>query len=125
MRYVSIKVCIQDTESSPIFNEISMLRHLRRCGDKRPDSPGLLFTRLADDIFELDSPSGGRHYCIVSKPHASNVRSLQEHFPDAIVPKLLVRSLIHRVLFSVAFLHATCNVAHTGRLLARYSSESH
>ncbi|PGH11330.1 hypothetical protein AJ79_04946 [Helicocarpus griseus UAMH5409] len=51
------------------------------------DSPGLLFTRLAGN--------------------------LQETFPDAKLPKLLVRSLVHRLFFSINWLHATCNTIHT------------
>ncbi|RJE24171.1 STYKc [Aspergillus sclerotialis] len=86
-----------------------MLRRLKQFAEK--DHPGLDFTRLANDIFELEGPSGC-HYCIASKPQGNSVRTLQETFPNAMLPKLLVKSLIHR-LFSANWLHATCGVAHT------------
>lgn len=115
MQYSSLKVCVQDTEESPILHEISMLRHLRTCAQTKPDHPGLLFTRLAEEIFEIQGPFGGRHYCIVSKPQAGSLRSLQEIFPNGILPKLLVRSLMHRLLLSLNFLHAEGGVVHTGK----------
>jgi serine/threonine-protein kinase SRPK3 len=77
------------------------------------DHPGLDFTRLARDIFEIDGPSG-RHTCIAMRPQSCSVRTLQEIFPDAILPKNLVKSLVHRLLFSINWFHATCGVVHTG-----------
>jgi serine/threonine-protein kinase SRPK3 len=93
-------VCVsQDTESSPILNEINMLRRLKRFADTdQRDLPGVGFTRLADDIFEINGASPhGRHYCIASKPQGQSIRVLQETFPNAILPKLLVKSIIHRL----------------------------
>ncbi|OJD10516.1 CMGC/SRPK protein kinase [Emergomyces pasteurianus Ep9510] len=86
---------------------------LKTFSDK--DHPGLDFTRLADDIFQLDSLFGC-HYCIASKPQGNSLRTLQEIFPNRMLPKLLVKSLIHRLYFSVNWLHATCGVAHTDLL---------
>ncbi|KAM5438051.1 hypothetical protein McanMca71_000516 [Microsporum canis] len=115
-QYTSLKVCIsQDDESSPILNEIYMLQRLKRFADTdQRDLPGVGFTRLADDIFEIDGTSTyGRHYCIASKPQGQSIRTLQETFPNAILPKLLVKSIIHRLWFSVNWFHSTCGVIHT------------
>ncbi|KAK2787077.1 hypothetical protein FQN51_003454 [Onygenales sp. PD_10] len=110
-QYTSLKVCVsQDTESSPIINEVNMLRRLKGFADtEQRDLPGVGFTRLADDIFEID----GRHYCIASKPQGQSIRVLQETFPNGILPKLLVKSIIHRLWFSVNWFHSTCGVIHT------------
>ncbi|KAB8210114.1 kinase-like domain-containing protein [Aspergillus parasiticus] len=107
--YTSLKVGVQtkESESSPMPNEINMLRRLEKFAEK--DHPGLDFTRLARDIFEIDSPSGS-HYCIAFKPQGNSVRTLQETFPNAQLHKLLVRSIIHRLFFAVNWLHATCGV---------------
>ncbi|KAK2809539.1 hypothetical protein FQN50_003807 [Emmonsiellopsis sp. PD_5] len=116
--YNTLKVCVQtdsnNAESSPVLNEVNMLQRLNKFADGS-DHPGLEFTRLARDIFETDSNpfSGRRHYCIASKPQGNSVRTLQETFPDAKLHKLLVKSVIHRLFFSVNWLHATCGVAHT------------
>ena len=70
-QYTSLKVCVsQDTESSPILNEINMLRRLKRFADTdQRDHPGIGFTRFAEDIFEIDQAFlHGRHYCIALKP---------------------------------------------------------
>lgn len=113
--YASLKVCVQteENESSPVLNEINMLHRLEKFAEK--DHPGLDFTRLARDIFEIDGPSGS-HYCIAFKPQGNSVRTLQETFPNAQLRKHLVKSIIHRLFFAVNWLHATCSVAHTGML---------
>ncbi|KAF2813565.1 kinase-like protein [Mytilinidion resinicola] len=116
--YTSLKVCIQDdTETSPILNEIKMLRRLADVA-KQPlkpghdDHAGQLFTRFARDIFEIQGPTG-RHHCIAMKPQGNSVRTLQERSADGKLPKLLVRSIIHRLWFSINWLHAGCGVVHT------------
>ncbi|EEQ31900.1 protein kinase domain-containing protein [Microsporum canis CBS 113480] len=73
--YKTLKVTVQVDDStastSPVLNEIKMLRHMKTFVDK--EHPGLFFTRLADDILEIDGPAGGRHYCVVSKPQGNSV----------------------------------------------------
>lgn len=90
-----------------------MLEHLKKHA-LTADHPGQDFTRLAHDIFEIEGRSGP-HYCMVSEPQGPSLRTLQELFPDAKLPKPLVKSLIHRLLFAVNWLHATCGVIHTGK----------
>ncbi|KAJ5731820.1 protein kinase [Penicillium malachiteum] len=112
--YVSLKISLQTDRShdgnSPVLNEVNMLRRLEQFANE--DHPGLDFTRLARDIFEIES-LGGFHYCIAFQPQGNSVRTLQETFPNAKIPKFLVKCLIHRLFFSVNWLHATCGVAHT------------
>ncbi|MCJ1384252.1 hypothetical protein MMC17_007368 [Xylographa soralifera] len=111
-QYTSLKVCIQDdTDTSPVINEVKMLQILGTLAQEA-DYPGLDFTRVALNIFEIDGPSD-RHYCIATKPQGSSLRTLQGVFPNAILPKALVKSLTHRLCFSVNWLHATCGVVHT------------
>ena len=114
--YVSLKVSVRvdnnNDEHSPVLNEFSMLQRLKQFA--KEDHPGLDFTRLARDMFGTQSLAG-RHHCIVYKPQGTSVRILQEAFPNAMVPKSLVKSLIHRLFMSVNWLHATCGVAHTGK----------
>lgn len=109
---VSVRIDSNNAEASPVLNEINMLQRLKQFADK--DHPGLDFTRLARDIFETESLAS-RHHCIAYKPQGNSVRTLQEVFPNAMIPKTLVKSLIHRLFFSVNWLHATCGVAHTGK----------
>ncbi|KAJ5212360.1 protein kinase [Penicillium cinerascens] len=89
-KYASLRVSVQinndNAEPFSIRNEINMLQHLKQFADK--DHPGLNFTRLARHIFETESLSG-RHYCIAYKPQGNSVRTLQETFPNAMIPKPL------------------------------------
>ena len=92
-----------------------MMHYLKQRAEEE-DHPGLDFTRLATDIFEITGPTGS-HYCIASKPQGCSVRFLQENFSNGKLPKLLVRSLMHRLSFSVNWLHASCGTIHTGMSL--------
>ncbi|KAL3483784.1 hypothetical protein BJX62DRAFT_230734 [Aspergillus germanicus] len=88
-QYATVKVCIEqkDVEDSPVLNEVNALQRMKKFADAA-DHPGLCFTRLARDIFEVTSPQG-RHYCIASKPQGHSLGELQAAFPDAKVPNLL------------------------------------
>lgn len=97
-----------------MLNEIAMLQRLGRLAHEA-DHPGMDFTRLAQDIFQIDGP-WGPHYCIATKPQGASLRTLQAVFPNARLPKILVKSLIHRIFFAVNWLHVTCGVIHTGML---------
>ncbi|KAK3113767.1 hypothetical protein LTR53_008600 [Teratosphaeriaceae sp. CCFEE 6253] len=112
--YSCLKVCVHDdTEASPILNEVRMLRHLEEMAkEDTDDHPGLDFTRLADEIFQIEGPAE-QHYCMASKPQGVSIRALQDTYPNAILPKLLVKSLIFRLLAAVNFLHAQAGVIHT------------
>ena len=88
---------------------------LQRLGDfkRQADHPGLDFTRLANDIFQLEGQYG-THYCIASDLQGNSLSALQRMFPNSMLPKAMVKSLVHRLLFSVNWLHATCGTIHTG-----------
>lgn len=113
---MTLKISVQsdESETSPVLNEINMLRRLKKFAEN--DHPGLDFTRLAQEIFQTNSIFG-RHCCIVSKPQGNSIRTLQELFPSARLPKILVKSLIAHLFYSVNWLHVICGVAHTGKLL--------
>ncbi|KAI9662922.1 MAG: hypothetical protein M1821_007969 [Bathelium mastoideum] len=111
-QYTSLKVCVQDdTRMSPTVNEVKMLQRLAKVAQGN-DHPGILSTRLARDIFEVSGPTG-RHYCIATDAQGNSLRTLQESFTDAKLPKLLVRSTIHRLFLALNWLHADCGVIHT------------
>lgn len=88
---------------------------LQRLGDFRRegDHPGQDFTRLASDIFRIQGQFGF-HYCIAADLQGNSLSTLQRMFPNSMLPKRLVKSLVHRLLFSVNWLHATCGTIHTG-----------
>lgn len=120
-KLTTLKVCIHDAAgSSPVANEVSMLQRLGKFAQGL-DHPGLDFTRVAEEIFEIPGheDSYSIHYCMVFPPQGPSLRKLQELLPNARLPKLLVRSMIHRLFFSVNWLHATCGVIHTGRSFSR------
>ena len=112
---MALKVCVQGGGDLAVLTEVAMLRHIAKNIREMPDHVGIPFTRTADDILEIDGPYGS-HYCMAFKPQGTNLRFLQEVFPDAMVPKLLVKSLMHRLFVSLNFLHVKCGLIHTGKL---------
>jgi hypothetical protein len=112
-KLLAVKICIQDdSPDSPVTNEVKMLQRL---GDfkRRGDRPGLDFTRLAIDIFQLRGQFGS-HYCITSDLQGNSLCALQRMLPNAVLPNRSIKSLVHRLLFSVDWLHDTCGTIHTG-----------
>ena len=91
-----------------------MLERVGKCATEDPHC-GVEFTRLATDVFQIEGRTA-RHDCIVSKPHLSSLRTLQEALPDAKLPKLLIKCILQRELHSVNWLHAACGVVHTGSI---------
>ncbi|KAJ5562174.1 protein kinase [Penicillium sp. DV-2018c] len=122
--YASLKVSVRidnnTAKPSPVLNEINMLQRWKQFTDK--DHPGLDFTRLARDMFETESLAG-RHYCIAYKPQGNSVRTLQETLPNAMLPKALVKSLIHRLFVSVNWLHAECDIS-AQNVLMKFGDEN-
>lgn len=109
--YRSLKVCVRDeNETSPIRNEIAMLKRLEQSAQ---DHPGSAFVRKADDIFEVDGFTGS-HQCIVTKPQGCSLLTLQHLFPDGKLPKDFVRAFVHRIVGAINWLHVDCGVVHTG-----------
>ncbi|EFE37876.1 hypothetical protein TRV_07467 [Trichophyton verrucosum HKI 0517] len=119
--YKTLKVTVQTdnvlrASIPPVLNEVNMLKHLKSAAveTKEINHPGVDFIRFAEEILEIDSPvTGGRHYCIVTKPQGNSVRALQDEFPGGILPRLLVKSIVHRLFFGLNWLHAGARVVHT------------
>ncbi|EFR05429.1 CMGC/CLK protein kinase [Nannizzia gypsea CBS 118893] len=119
--YKTLKVTVQSdialrSSTSPVLNEVKMLKHLMpiAADEEEANNPALKFIRLADEILEIDNPAtGGHHYCIVSQPQGNSVRTLQEEFPGGILPRLLVKSIVHQLFFGLNWLHACGRVVHT------------
>ncbi|KAM5448142.1 hypothetical protein McanMca71_004250 [Microsporum canis] len=112
--YKTLKATVQVDNArsliAPVLNEVNMLQRMKSLAEE--DHPGLDFIRLAQDIFAVNGPTG-RHYCIVSKPQGNSAPTLQEMFPNGVLPRLLVKSIVHHLLFSVNWLHTICGLVHT------------
>ena len=113
--YVTLKIGIQDnSNTSPIRNEIETLQHLA----KSPrEHPGSNYARLAKDIFEIEGPRG-KHSCVVSTPQGCSLWALQSMFPEGKVPAEVVSYVVQRLLGCVNWLFCDCDIVHTGMCVA-------
>ncbi|KIW62711.1 hypothetical protein PV04_10855 [Phialophora macrospora] len=108
-KHVSLKVCVQDeSPGSPPINEVNMLQRLKSLAE-RDNHPGVVFTRLPLETFELYGPHG-RYLCIVAEAEGRSLHELQKSF---LLPRTLVRSLMLKLAYAVHWLHRTCGVIHT------------
>ncbi|PPJ56027.1 hypothetical protein CBER1_03393 [Cercospora berteroae] len=113
--YVSIKVCVLETESkSLVANETRILQHLDKCAQAEKDQGnlGILLTRRASDIFSIPGRLG-QHQCIVSKAESASLHALQEAAGSGPALLPLIKPLLHRLLFPLSWLHNSCGVVHT------------
>lgn len=107
----------------PVVNEVKMLKHLKLTAEEREETnhPALKFLRLADEILELDNPeTGGHHYCIVSRPQGNSIRSLQDQFPGGILPRIIVKTIVHQLIIGLNWLHTCGGFVHTGNFSSSY-----
>lgn len=112
-QYATLKVCIEnDSTDSPVSNEINMLKHLQDFAQSVVHS-GTDFVRMASDVFEIETKTG-KHTCIVSKPHGCSLRKVQEYIAPGALLKSIIKPNLHRLILALNFLHATCDVIHTG-----------
>nr|POE56214.1 serine/threonine-protein kinase spk-1 [Quercus suber] len=106
-QYTSIKVFVRDdSETSPMANEIRVLRHIATCSHEHA---GATAVRLADDIFEVNG-----HSCLAMKPQACTLQQLQYSFADHRIPREFVMAVAMRLLACVNWLQLDCGVVHTG-----------
>jgi serine/threonine-protein kinase SRPK3 len=59
----------------------------------------------------------GKHLCLVFKVMGKNVSALRREFPSRQIPAALMKQIARQVLFGLDYLHQSCGVIHTGRLL--------
>lgn len=117
--YGSLKLGVQDgSATSPIANEIRMLK---KAGEAAQDHPGSDFVRRAEDIFEVEGPTGS-HQCIVTKPQGCTSWTLQNMCPDGKVPVEVVKDFVHRMIAAANFLHLDCGVIHTSKYVVMFET---
>jgi hypothetical protein len=81
----SLKICIRDdADDSQVADELKILRHLQ--ASSGPEV-GKELMRLPEAIFEVDG-----HSCIVSKPYACCLQTLQDLLPEGKVPAVVLRA---------------------------------
>lgn len=110
-KYSTLKIFVHDdTPTSPVLNEIAILKGLQNCPHEHG---GSVIARLANDAFEVDGPTG-RHHCIAQKPQGCSLWTLQHMFPDGRLPKEFVANAVRCMLGCINWLYLDCDLIHTG-----------
>lgn len=111
-RYTTIKICVHDeTPDSPVNNEVQMLKYIDSCDRS---GGGALYVRFPEEIFDVESEFG-RHHCIAMQAQGCSLWKLQNLFPEAKMPVAVVMDAVQRILAGLTWLHATCDLVHSGR----------
>jgi serine/threonine-protein kinase SRPK3 len=74
------------------------------------DHPGINVLRLPEDSFSNHGPTG-KHQCLVLEPIYGTRGDLPREPKLQITP---IKALLRRVLLGLDYLHAKCEVIHTG-----------
>ncbi|KAL4863753.1 hypothetical protein BDV12DRAFT_189478 [Aspergillus spectabilis] len=101
-KYTSLKVCINEknSDTSPVLNEVNMLRRMTKVAQEA-EHPGLFLLVLPVTYSK-------------STRRMAGTNTLLRNRMGLMLPMLLVRSLVHRLFFSVNWLHVSYGVIHTG-----------
>lgn len=105
--YSCVKVFVRDeTQSSPVANELKILRHIGKCTNDLTDTS---LVRLPNDGFKVDG-----HSCLAMKPQACSLWYLQNVLPEGKVPRELIMNVVLRLVGCINWLQLECGVVHTG-----------
>ncbi|KAK3372134.1 kinase domain-containing protein [Podospora didyma] len=100
--YVALKIFARDTRAGDdkmAENEFAMYEIVRK--GKR-SHPGYHHVPKALELFKLEGPGGGIHWCLVQKPMASRL-----------LGESLLKGVIRHVLLALDYLHTECKLVHT------------
>ncbi|KAF2019621.1 kinase domain protein [Aaosphaeria arxii CBS 175.79] len=109
--FAAIKVCTRNVDQSArIHRELEFYEHVSSLDSQHP---GQRFIRGLLGTFEISSPTGGQHLCLVHPPMHMTIRELQYINPSHKLNEPLLKWTLHKLLTALSFLHDEANVVHT------------
>lgn len=106
--YRALKVYIRTSDE---IKELVIHKHLSKI---KTSHPGKQDIRFVLDAFEVSSPGGHRHTCLIHEPLATSLHELMGAFPDRSLPEELLKTALRQVLIALHFLHSEARLIHTG-----------
>lgn len=106
--YRALKVYIRTSDE---IRELVIHKHISKI---RSDHAGKQDVRSVLDAFEVFSPDGYQHTCLIHEPLGTSLRELMEILPDRSLPEELLKTALRHILIALDFLHAEAHVIHTG-----------
>ena len=103
------------------IRELVIHKHLSNIGTNHAGKQDI---RSVLDAFEVSSPDGHRHTCLIHEPLGTSLRELMEVLPGRSLPEELLKIALRHVLIALDFLHTEAHVIHTGSLMISTSVES-
>lgn len=106
--HVSLKVYTSDGTHTDEFHCYELMRKAS------PSHPGRRHVRTALDQFNIQSPVGKQHCCLVQKPLWDSWRDLPRRNPTNRFTEALLKAGLWELLLGLDYLHTECRLVHTG-----------
>lgn len=106
----TLKVYVRTTK--PI-NELLINQHLNRI---ETDHIGKRDMRLVLDSFDITSPSGNQHTCLVHETLGCSLGSALRFLTGKCLTEKLLKTILRSILIVLDFLHTEAHIIHTGTL---------
>lgn len=84
--------------------------------------PGKDKIRMAEEMFEINGPSGQPHQCLVHEPLVTSILHFQSALPDKSLPEDMLKPLLREIFTALDFMHSEADAIHTGRTYCSLSS---
>jgi serine/threonine-protein kinase SRPK3 len=110
-QHVALKLCVQsESLGSELDTELDVYRRIVNSPEHHP---GRSVVRSLLDSFEVDSPSGKSHRCLVHSPLWERALGLKHRNPIRRLPQPVIAFLLKRLFLALDLLHKECHVVHT------------
>jgi serine/threonine-protein kinase SRPK3 len=110
-QHVALKLFV-DSKSIGVehLDELNIYKHIENSSN---DHPGRSAIRLLLDSFNVDSPNGQQHQCLVHLPLWESVLDIRHRNPIQRLPEPVIAFILKRLFQALDFLHTECHIAHT------------
>ena len=106
--HITLKMYTSDDAHQDEFDNYEILRTVKS------SHPGRRHIRSALDRFEIQSPTGKEHHCLVQTPLWDSWRDLPQRNPINRFTEDLLKAGLWELLVGLDHLHTECKLVHTG-----------
>jgi serine/threonine-protein kinase SRPK3 len=117
-RHVTLKIYMQTSSMGQhVDNELKMYSRIAQPPKRSRNHPGRAAVRTLLDSFDVQGPED-KHRCLVHAPLWQSVLAFLRCNPVERLPAAVLAAVLQRVFVALDYLHAECQIIHTGLCLS-------